>query len=134
MKISVCQIDTIVGDIKGNKQKILEGYNKGVKDNVDLVVFPELALLGYPPLDLIEKKEFRNAVMKAADEIAEQTNNVGLLFGSITEDNDLIGTDIHNSALLCFDGVIQFIQNKTDRKSTRLNSSHTDISRMPSSA
>lgn len=113
MKISVCQINTIVGDIKSNKSKILEGYKKGVKDNADLVVFPELALLGYPPLDLIEKKEFRNAVIKAANEIAEQTQETGLLFGSITEDNDLIGTDVHNSALLCFNGKIQFVQNKT---------------------
>lgn len=113
MKISICQINTIVGDIKSNKSKILKGYKKGVNDNVDLVVFPELALLGYPPLDLIEKKEFRNAVIKAADEIAEQTQETGLLFGSITEDNDLIGTDVHNSALLCFNGKIQFVQNKT---------------------
>jgi len=113
MKILVCQIDTIVGDIKGNKAKILEGYKKGLEDKVDLVVFPELALLGYPPLDLIEKKEFRNAVLKAADEIAAQTKNTGLLFGSITEDNDHIGTDVHNSALLCFDGKIRFVQNKT---------------------
>jgi len=113
MKIFVCQIDTIVGDIKGNKAKILEGYQKGIKEKADLVVFPELALLGYPPLDLIEKKEFRNSVITAAEEIASKTIDTGLLFGSITEDNDHIGTDVHNSALLCFDGKIQFIQNKT---------------------
>lgn len=113
MKISVCQINTIVGDINTNKLKILEGYRKGVEDKVDLVVFPELALIGYPPLDLIEKEEFRDAVMNAANEIAKETKDVGLLFGSVTEDNDLVGTDVHNSALLCFDGEIQFIQNKT---------------------
>jgi len=113
MKISVCQINSIVGDLKGNKQKIIDGYRKGVNDNVELVVFPELALIGYPPLDLIEKKEFRKAVMNAAEEIAKKTKNVGLLFGSITEDDDQVGTDVHNSALLCFDGKIQFIQNKT---------------------
>ncbi len=113
MKIFVCQIDTIVGDIKGNKAKILEGYQKGIKEKADLVVFPELALLGYPPLDLIEKKEFRNSVITAAEEIASKTIDTGLLFGSITEDNDHVGTDVHNSALLCFDGKIQFIQNKT---------------------
>ena len=113
MKISVCQINTIVGDINTNKLKILEGYSKGVEDKVDLVVFPELALIGYPPLDLIEKEEFRETVMNAANEIAKKTTDVGLLFGSVTEDDDLVGTDVHNSALLCFDGKIQFIQNKT---------------------
>jgi len=113
MKISVCQINTIVGDINTNKLKILEGYSKGVEDKVDLVVFPELALIGYPPLDLIEKEEFRETVMNDANEIAKKTTDVGLLFGSVTEDDDLVGTDVHNSALLCFDGKIQFIQNKT---------------------
>ncbi|WP_290664051.1 NAD+ synthase [Ignavibacterium sp.] len=113
MKLALCQIDPIIGDLEYNKNKILEGYRKGIQSNADLVIFPELALVGYPPLDLVEKKEFRQAVNRAAVEIASQTKSVGLIFGSITEDNDLIGTDVHNSALLCFDGKIQFVQHKT---------------------
>ncbi|GAB4290113.1 MAG: NAD+ synthase [Ignavibacteriaceae bacterium] len=113
MKIALCQIDTIIGDIEYNKQKILSGYQRGVNDGVDLVIFPELSLIGYPPLDLVEKSEFREAAQKAAAEIAAVTGSTGLLFGSITEDNDRVGTDIHNSALLCHDGKIQFIQHKT---------------------
>lgn len=113
MKIALCQIDTIIGDIEYNKQKILSGYQRGVNDGVDLVIFPELSLIGYPPLDLVEKSEFREAAKKAAVEIAAVTGSTGLLFGSITEDNDRVGTDIHNSALLCHDGKIQFIQHKT---------------------
>lgn len=113
MKIAICQINTIVGDIEFNKSKIIDGYKRGAADKVDLVIFPELSLVGYPPLDLVEKKEFRQAAVKAAEEIASQTKKVGLIFGSITEDDDKIGTDIHNSALLCYDGKIQFIQHKT---------------------
>jgi NAD+ synthetase len=114
MKIAVCQANPIVGDIEGNKAKILEGYKNGIKDEADLVVFPELFLCGYPPLDLIEKKEFRETVIKAAEEIAAQTNSVGLLFGSITEDYvSKIGTDVYNSAVLCYNGKIQFVQCKT---------------------
>ena len=113
MKIALCQINTIIGSIQYNKTKIIEGYKKGVKDGVDLVIFPELALVGYPPLDLVEKKEFRDAVQKAANEIASLTSDVGLLFGSITEGDDHIGTDIHNSAVLCFNGEIQFVQHKS---------------------
>lgn len=113
MKLALCQIDPIIGDLEYNKNKILEGYRKGIQSNADLVIFPELALVGYPPLDLVEKKEFRQAVNRAAVEIASRTKSVGLIFGSITEDNDLIGTDVHNSALLCFDGKIQFVQHKT---------------------
>ncbi len=113
MKIAICQINTIVGDIEFNKSKIIDGYKRGVTDKVDLVIFPELSLVGYPPLDLVEKKELRQAAVKAAEEIAASTSDVGLIFGSIAEDDDKIGTDIHNSALLCYDGKVQFIQHKT---------------------
>lgn len=113
MKLALCQVDPIIGDIEFNKNKILNGYKKGIEAGAELVIFPELSLVGYPPLDLVEKKEFRLAVDKAAKEIAAITNSVGLIFGSITEDDDRIGTDIHNSALLCYDGKIQFIQHKT---------------------
>lgn len=113
MKIALCQIDPIIGNLEYNKQKILDGYKKAVKSNVDLAIFPELSLVGYPPLDLVEKAEFRKAVNRIAEEIASQTNSVGLIFGAITDDNDNIGTDIHNSAIFCFDGKIQFVQHKT---------------------
>ncbi len=113
MKIALCQIDTIIGDIVNNKAKILDGYKKGVNDKVDLVIFPELALVGYPPQDLVEKKEFRQAVNEAVQEIAASTGEIGILFGAITEDDDLIGTDIHNSAILCYKGKVQFVQHKT---------------------
>jgi NAD+ synthase (glutamine-hydrolysing) len=113
MKIALCQIDPIIGNLEYNKAKILDGYEKGVKSKADLVIFPELSLVGYPPLDLVEKQEFRKAVSKSIQEIAAETNNVGLIFGAITEDDDKVGTDIHNSAILCFNSKVQFIQNKT---------------------
>lgn len=113
MKIALCQIDPIIGNLDYNKQKILDGYKKAIEANADIAIFPELALVGYPPLDLVEKLEFRKAVQKAANEIASKTTSVGLIFGTITEDDDKIGTDIHNSAVLCFDGKIQFVQHKT---------------------
>lgn len=113
MKIAICQINPVIGDIKGNQEKIIDGYKRGVEDGAELVVFPELSLVGYPPLDLVEKQEFRNAVKNAANELASVTNSTGLIFGSITEDEDDIGTNVFNSALLCFDGKIQFIQSKT---------------------
>nr|HPI37907.1 nitrilase-related carbon-nitrogen hydrolase [Ignavibacteriaceae bacterium] len=68
MKIAICQINPVIGDIKGNQEKILDGYKRGVEDGAELVVFPELSLVGYPPLDLVEKQEFRNAVKNAANE------------------------------------------------------------------
>ncbi|MFO7526002.1 MAG: NAD+ synthase [Ignavibacteriaceae bacterium] len=113
MKIALCQINPIIGNLDYNKSKIIEGYKKGVKENADIVIFPELSLIGYPPQDLVEKKEFRDAVTKASNELAALTTGTALIFGSITDDNDLIGTDIHNSAILCYEGKIQFVQHKT---------------------
>lgn len=113
MKIALCQMNPIIGNLDYNKEKIINGYKKGVKAGADLVIFPELSLVGYPPLDLVEKEEFRNAVQKRIDELALISGKTGLLFGAITEDDDLIGTNIHNSAVLCYDGKVQFIQPKS---------------------
>ncbi len=113
MKIALCQLNSIIGKLDYNKDKILKGYRKGVEAGADLVICPELSLVGYPPRDLLEKDEFRNAVMNKTKEIAALTGDTALLFGAITEDNDLIGTNIHNSAILCFNGKVQFVQNKS---------------------
>jgi NAD+ synthetase len=113
MKIALCQLNFIIGNLDFNKNKIINGYKKGVEAGADLVICPELSLVGYPPRDLVEKFEFREAVKNQILEIAKASSDVGLIFGAITEDEDLIGTNIHNSALLCFEGKVQFIQNKS---------------------
>lgn len=113
MKIFLCQLNPIVGALDYNFQKIIDGYKKGIELGADLVVFPELFLIGYPPQDLVEKKEFRETVKKYINQIASVTNSTGLLFGAITEDDDNIGTDIHNSAILCSAGKVKFVQHKT---------------------
>ena len=94
MKIALCQIDTIIGDIENNKKKIIAGYKQGSADGVDLVIFPELSLVGYPPQDLVEKQEFRQAAIIASKEIADITGKTGLIFGTITEGDDLIGPSV----------------------------------------
>ncbi|MCX6150003.1 MAG: NAD+ synthase [Ignavibacteriales bacterium] len=113
MKIAVCQLNSLIGDIEGNKEKILKSYLKGIDDKVDLVICPELALPGYPPQDLVEKQEFRDKIKSATEEIAAQTTDIGLIFGTITENLDDVGTDVFNSAVFCYNGKVQFIQNKT---------------------
>ena len=58
MKIALCQINPIVGSIDSNVDKILEFYNKAVINGSDIVVFPELAITGYPPQDLLLNEKF----------------------------------------------------------------------------
>lgn len=113
MKIALCQIDPIIGDINGNKQKIIAGYEQAVNSSVDLVIFPELAVTGYSPQDLIERKAFRSIVTQITKELATITGSVGLIFGTITEEFDTVGTGLYNSAVLCYDGEVQFTQHKT---------------------
>ena len=113
MKIALCQMDPIIGDLEGNKQKIIDGYNRAVQENVDLIIFPELTITGYSPQDLIERKTFRDVVTKTTKEIATITGEVGLIFGTITEEFDTVGTGLYNSAVLCYNGKIQFTQHKT---------------------
>ncbi|OQY74460.1 MAG: hypothetical protein B6D45_06930, partial [Ignavibacteriales bacterium UTCHB3] len=135
MKIAVCQINSIIGDIEGNKKKIIDGYKQATSNGADLAVFPELALVGYPPLDLVTKNYFRKKCAEATEEIGKLTNNTtALIFGSITE-SDIAGlsqkndgehkadgsekaekekaTTIFNSALFCFRGEIKRVINKT---------------------
>ncbi len=113
MKIAVCQINPLIGDVSGNKEKIISWYHKACADGADIVAFPELSLIGYSPLDFVERREFREAVRSAELEIAAVTGEVALLFGSITETEDEIGTNLYNSAVLCYQGAIQFRQHKT---------------------
>lgn len=113
MKLALCQMNPIIGDIEGNMAKILGYYRQGVEAGADIVILPELALLGYPPLDLVEKKGFRDVVHAAVQNIANQTGSTAIIFGSITETEDSIGTNLYNSAVMCYNGKVQFVQNKT---------------------
>ena len=58
MRIGLAQLNPIVGDLAGNRRKILEGYDALVKQGAELVVFPELVVCGYPPRDLLFKRSF----------------------------------------------------------------------------
>ncbi len=114
MKIALAQIDNVIGDVENNKKKIIEIYRRAAADKADLVIFPELALVGYTPQDLIEKAAFRKKVAETNDEIVSYPNSeTAILFGSITERNDNIGTGVFNSAILGLNGKIVFVQDKT---------------------
>lgn len=114
MKIAVAQINSIIGDINGNKEKIISYYKKAQAQKADLVIFPELTLCGYPPLDLIERKEFLEELERASLEIAKSTDNkTAIVFGSIIQNNNEIGAIAYNCAIMCYSGEIKFVQRKS---------------------
>ena len=81
LRITMAQIDFVVGRIEGNRDRILEIIKNAKERHVDLVIFPELCLTGYPPEDLLLRKDFLDRVEQALDEIARATKGVTAIIG-----------------------------------------------------
>jgi NAD+ synthetase len=113
MKILLASINPTVGFLKFNFEKILLNIKQAEKIGADLIIFPELALTGYPPLDLLDKRSFIDEVISYNHKVAEHSKNIGVIFGSVTRIEDEIGTNIFNSAIVCFDGEIKSIHRKS---------------------
>src|SRR5260370_20157004 len=77
VKIALAQINPTVGDFTGNAKKILEYAARAAEQGAALAVFPELAVCGYPPADLLEKKDFIARAGAAVDDIAQWTGQAG---------------------------------------------------------
>jgi NAD+ synthase (glutamine-hydrolysing) len=99
LRIGLCQINTIVGDIEGNTKKILDYIAKGKRMGADLLVFPEMAVTGYPPEDLLLMPKFIDANLKAIQTIAKSTSSLTAIVGFVNKDED-----IFNSAALLHNG------------------------------
>ncbi len=114
MKITICQLNPTIGDIKGN----LEKMKKVIQQNSgsDLVVFPELFLVGYPPRDLLERKWVVQAVEQAIDELKEFSKgfqSAGILFGAPVPTHRNFGRGLYNTGILIHQGKIIIIQRKS---------------------
>jgi NAD+ synthase (glutamine-hydrolysing) len=114
MKIALCQIDNTVGDLAGNRRLIAEAAREAVAGGADLAVFPELALTGYPPRDLVEKPSFLDRAQQALGELTAETRDLplGLIVGYVgraPEGSPRIAT---NSAALIEKGQVLFHQTK----------------------
>jgi len=77
MRIALCQINPTVGDLDGNTERILEFARRAAGRGADLAVFPELAVTGYPPRDLLEKASFRERSLAALKRIVEASAGIG---------------------------------------------------------
>ena len=101
MKIALCQINPTVGAIKQNKELILKKYQEAINLGAELIVFPELALIGYPPQDLLLRNKFINNAEIALDEIAKQST-IPIIIGSTLAEND----QLYNCSYVCANGQV----------------------------
>jgi NAD+ synthase (glutamine-hydrolysing) len=116
MKVTMAQLNPIVGDIDGNKSKIINTISQCCEIGSDLVIFPELFLSGYPPQDLLERPWFLEKAQRAVQElrqVSEKYPDVGLLFGAPWPTGKDVGKRLHNSALLIQRGRILIEQPKS---------------------
>ena len=101
-QIALCQLDMTVGDIAGNERKIVDGLERALGAGAQLVLFPELALTGYPPEDLLLKEHFLADARAALDRIATRTGPAAALVG-FPERAD----DVYNACAVLADGGVQ---------------------------
>jgi len=113
MKIALAQLNYHIGNFKENTTKIINQIEDAKKDGVDLVIFSELSVCGYPPQDLLEKKSFIEQCEVAVEEIKEICKDIAVIIGSPTLNYHQKGKQLYNSAIFIAEGAIQYIQNKT---------------------
>ncbi len=123
MRIALAQINPTVGDFAGNTQKIIEFAARAAAQGAELVMFPELAVCGYPPADLLEKRDFLDSAAAALAEIAAWTGDQtgdqtaeparpAILCGTVMPLKSAIGKHVRNVAALLSGGRVTFTQQK----------------------
>ncbi|MCW8956795.1 MAG: NAD+ synthase, partial [Gammaproteobacteria bacterium] len=88
VRIRLIQDSFLVGDIKGNAHKIITLSEQAHQSGVDLVVFPELALSGYPPEDLLLRQGFIRQIDAAIEQIQQSVTGVDIVFGAPRHDGE----------------------------------------------
>ncbi len=110
MKITLAQINFIVGDIEGNKEKIIAAAQQAKGSS--LVVFSELSLCGYPPLNMLAYNDFIDRCEKSIDEIAERCQETPLLIGAPVRNTSGKGKPLFNAAIFLHNGKRQIFKKK----------------------
>jgi len=116
MKVTLAQLNPTVGDIQGNLAKIEKTLSECSKDSPDLVIFPELFLVGYPPRDLLERPSFITRTEAAIEELLKISQNFGqrgIIVGAPQPSQQPTGKGLHNSALLISQGGLLFTHHKS---------------------
>ena len=98
MKIALSQINTKVGDLQRNTDLIIKNINRAKEKGIDLIVFPELAITGYPPKDLLDFECFINDNLKCLDKIRVASENIAVICGYVDINLNTTGKKCHNAA------------------------------------
>ena len=107
LRLAMAQINPTVGDLDGNTKKIIEYIDQARSLQADLVVFPELAIPGYPPEDLLFKHQFIRANMSEMRKVAKASKGIAVVVGFVDADSD-----IYNAAAIAHDGVVVDVYHK----------------------
>src|SRR2546430_17220197 len=107
MRLSLAQINAVVGDLDGNAERIRGRLAEAKDQQADLVVFPELAVTGYPPEDLLLRPSFVQAAQAKAEELAREARGIVALIGVPWLDRDL-----YNACGVCAAGEMQTLYRK----------------------
>ena len=111
MKIVMAQINPVIGDIGYNVDKMLKLVGKALEKKAHLIVFPELAVIGYPARDLLLRPEIVNRIENALREnILPASSHIGILLGAPVKDP--LSERLYNSSLLFYDGSVVGRQDK----------------------
>src|SRR5687768_9504767 len=112
MRLGLAQLNPTVGDLAGNRRKILETYASLVAQGAELVIFPELAVCGYPPRDLLFKRRFVPDVVESLNEIAAAVGAVPAIIGTVEPNPGGRGRPFFNSAAFCYRGKVAAVGRK----------------------
>ena len=106
MKIALAQFDSIIGDFQHNIHKMAALAQKAVDQGCELVVFPEMCICGYPPKDLLERKDFVDDTLAATRQAIDLIQNIGVVAGTIEVNPSKQGKPLFNTAILFENGRI----------------------------
>jgi NAD+ synthase (glutamine-hydrolysing) len=107
LRVAAAQLDLVVGDLDGNATRILDAYAAAEAAEVDLVAFPELAVTGYPPEDLLLRSAFVAHAAEMITKSAARTGRVAAVIGF-----PAAGNDLYNSAAVCAEGRVAGVYRK----------------------
>jgi len=113
MKIGLLQINFTIGDFAKNSDRVMAAYLQAVERKAELCIAPELGLCGYPPRDLLNRKDFLQSHDRALRGLAKKIGKVPLIIGGIEKTKKKDGRPLHNSAFLLEKGKLRVVAQKS---------------------